>query len=321
MTIIYDIETSTHDGIDASKNRLRIFAYYNTITGESGILRETERDKIKKILLSHDVKVGFNNKAYDDIILRREGYKINGLILDLREIIKKKSPVMSVKFKSYSLKNICNTLGLNLKSDDMNYEWLNDDLLIEVNWIKIKEYTAQDIKITKELWEYINEYFAAFADSELISTYDAKKYKHLTMSSGSYAYKVICRKAGLSEEYNDNAVYEHYDGGYFSKPEKELVTGNIYALDFACLKKDTQLITPKGIKQIKNIHTRDNVLGVNGFEKILFINKKKVKKLYKITLADGKTIFSTGEHRFPVNSIHNDKQTKNLKVGDELIIK
>jgi DNA polymerase elongation subunit (family B) len=232
MVIIYDIETSNVGGVDANTNRLKVLAYYNTETGEFAVLREHDKDRIKEITESFDVKVGFNNKAYDDVILRREGYRINGTIIDMYQIIKHREPIMKYKFKSKNLKNICKVLGLDTKSDDIDYSWLNSEETINENWEKIKKYIKQDIKITTELWEFLVDYFYPFGNEQLLNRNDIKNFKHISLSPSAYAYKVICNLANLKEEYLDVFSKVNYEGGYVSKPLKELVKGKIYCMDF-----------------------------------------------------------------------------------------
>lgn len=197
-------------------------------------------EKIKKICGLDKTKVGFNNNDYDDRILARAGFPVFGDKLDLLPILygpkhKRgdggKLALMKIKPKTFSLKHICEALGLDAKGE-MNYSWLDDDKLIDEHWKEIEEYTKQDILITKQLWDKINDFFEPFANTEFLSEWEIKKYKHLTWSIGSYAYHAICRIAGLQVEYDDSATHSGYEGGYVSIPTKEFVKGKIVCLDF-----------------------------------------------------------------------------------------
>ena len=149
--------------------------------------------------------------------------------------MKDRVDVTNWKLQSYSLANVCKFFKLEDKQDDFDYYLLSTDELINDNWDDIVKYTQQDILITTQLWHKIEEFFKPFADTNLISQYDIDKYKHITLRTSAYAYRVVCRKAKLREIYKDTTQHAHYSGGYVATPQVELVKGNIYCVDFASL--------------------------------------------------------------------------------------
>jgi len=161
--IIYDLETKTFNNkVDSQQDRLKVFAYKNTTTGESGCLFHTERSKIQHLLLLPDTKVGFNNWRYDDVILRREGYQINGEIRDLYYEMRNLTRDDGWTLPSYSLANICKTLGISNKQNGFDYSLLLEDKTIKSNWEIIEKYALQDIKCTEELLLFVDSYRGAF---------------------------------------------------------------------------------------------------------------------------------------------------------------
>ena len=64
---------------------------------------------------------------------------------------------------------------------------------------------------------------------------------------------------------------------------------------------EEQIITPNGMKKIKNIKVGDRLYGKNGqITKVLGVYPQGKKSLYKVTLADGRSITVTKDHLFTV---------------------
>jgi len=106
-------------------------------------------------------------------------------------------------------------------------KWTSEEL------IEIEKYLKQDLNLTKNLWNFLIEKFDSL--KEHISEKDAQRFKHITMSSGAYGYKVICHLLGLKEEYNDIPNNPKYEGAYVMQPKEETIRGNILYFDFASL--------------------------------------------------------------------------------------
>jgi len=91
-----------------------------------------------------------------------------------------------------------------------------------------------------------------------------------------------------------------------------------YGIPYFCLDEDTELITDKGIKQIKNLRiNEDKVLGENGkFYSVNNYIKNTHSEYIEITTENEKIIRCSKNHRFPTqNGI---KKAVNLSINDQL---
>jgi predicted nucleic acid-binding Zn ribbon protein len=330
--LIMDIES---DSLNTEVAKVKFFGAYSYINHQIYIYKGTEKEEIKDLLQRHRVLVGFNNKAYDNPILINNGYEIENLykiFIDLYEISaqkgsgdfghynKNKLIQMGIDIKTFSLKNIINILKLDDAGTkgDIDYKIFQKDVWTDEELNEIKIYLTQDIMLTKKLFEWYEEQFQPL--KVMLSTKSARNFKHIVSSLSSLGYEIICNKAGLRVEWGEKqpGVKHSFEGAHHINPRKEKVKGNICNIDFACLHKDTEVITPKGNKKISELQTGDKIKGVNDFEEIESVNKKIVNKLYKITLETGEIIYSTGEHKFPVKKI-GDKRADELRIGDDMI--
>jgi len=98
---------------------------------------------------------------------------------------------------------------------------------------QIEKYLKKDLELTKNLWDFLILKFDSL--KEYISERDAQKFKHITMSSGAYGYKVICHLLGLKEEYDETPNNPKYEGAYVMPPKEETIKGEILYFDFASL--------------------------------------------------------------------------------------
>lgn len=228
--LIYDIETKTFGKPDPEKDKYRVFGYHVVNTNESGVIFD-DIPAVKRLLKKHKIIIGFNNLAYDNVVLEKENIDFrDNIVIDLYKVVKAKSNIMNLNLKSYSLSNIAKHINLTKKQEKFDYSMLNDDVLSDSNKKLIEKYTLQDIKVTFDLWNYVKTFFEPF--KEFIDKRSAMNYKHVTLSTGAYAYKVICQKAGLIEKYGNLKHGEKYKGGYVATPSIELIKGKIYCLDF-----------------------------------------------------------------------------------------
>lgn len=224
--LIYDIETTT---LDPDTGRIKCVAFYSYKYSETWVTEDLK--KAYDYINEHDVLIGYNNHEFDDVWIEKHCGKIKPKSLDLLYIIKKKQPIMKTKFKNFKLDTVCKTLGLGEKKEiDKKILFAEHNTTEEMQMIK--DYCMQDILITKKLFDWFDNEFATF--KEFLPFKDRHNYGHLTLSTGSYTYKVICYMAGLKEEYASGIVHEkqQYEGGYVSEPSANEVKGNIYCLDF-----------------------------------------------------------------------------------------
>jgi len=322
--LVFDLET---DGLDTSSCNIKSFhafsekenKYYNLFFNEDWA-------EIKEILDRHNVFVTYNGDGFDIPIISRvfntNYYQIKSI--DLLKIIKKRGTLIKYGgFKNNRLVTIAKELNLkNKKEEKFDYEILKKEIFTDEEKELITKYGQQDIEVEKELYYYLYSYFDFY--KEYLSKKDVDSWSWLMSSPGTYAYKVICHLSGIKEEWpedDEKFLPVEFEGGYVLDPKEEVVEGNIYCLDFNCLAKGTKIIKKRQREcNIEDIKIGDEIKGVNKYEKVKFVNKKKVKKICKITLEDGKEILCTKEHKFPVNDINNDVSVNKLQIGDNLII-
>jgi len=250
--LIYDIET---DSEKPDKANMKWFGFYSYKTNKYYELDlqepelEDKKQLIKNVLASHKILVGFNNKHFDNAILKREGYSDfqYKVIIDLWEISaprgnggfgkynKNKLQNMGIKLKNFKLKSI---IGV-LKLDKENKGELDYDIFKKDKWSKkeveeIKKYLKQDIVLTKKLFEWFDEQFTPL--KEFLPKKDGNNFKHISTSLASLGYQIICNKAGLPVQWEDNKDIiknkKSFEGGHHIDPRWEKVKGNIAYIDF-----------------------------------------------------------------------------------------
>jgi len=238
---IIDIET---DSLDTTKAKLKWFGMYSYIDDEYYLLPCTEEDKIKQLLQRHRVFVGFNNKEFDNPIIKNNGYNIDYKVLvDLLEMsgqksnseygknFKNKLIQMGIDIKSFSLKNIIEVLKLDdINKGDIDYKIFQKDKWSKKETIEIKKYLKQDLILTKKLFEWYEEQYEPlkkFLPSKL-----QRNFKHLTSSLSSLSYQIICNKAGLKLEWGERELGKSFPGAHHIEPRWDRVKGNIVNIDF-----------------------------------------------------------------------------------------
>jgi DNA polymerase elongation subunit (family B) len=242
--LIYDIESATIDGKpDATKDVLKIVGVYSYIDEKLKVIPAIDKEYIKKIFNVHKFLIGFNNKEFDNVILKRFGYDLEyKRVIDLYEIIKKRAGVMATDkgrlqdiLMEYTLDYITRTLGLvddETAKDEIDYNIFKKDKWTSEERKDIIKYTKRDLEITKKLYEYIEKYFEPF--KEFISQNDIDGKYYLTDSIAKFTYKAICHAMKWEPIYNTdfNVVEQDFEGGYVSYPSCEKASGNIYCIDF-----------------------------------------------------------------------------------------
>lgn len=271
--LVYDLETEVVGfKPDGEKDILRVFGFYSYKNNKFGILPYYKKEAIKKVLDSHKFLVGFNNKNYDDIILKRSGYDVKYKIsIDLRDIIKKRAGIITTgegslkdNLMKYSLDYI--TKYLKLVDDSTSKEQIDYDIFKKTAWTaeevaEIKKYTIRDIEITKKLYEWLVNYFEGFKD--FIGNKDIKTKAYITDTPAKFGYKADCHAMSWEEAYNTETAekVKRPGGGYVAYPAGERFdakiideANNIYKdliiqLDFSSLYPS--------IMMMANLHSRN----------------------------------------------------------------
>lgn len=241
--LIYDIESRVFGKPDPNKDRLKIFGCFSYKTGKYYLLEKKE--DIQKAIDSHRFLVGFNNKDYDNPILKREGINLQyKTFIDLMELITKRSAMIKIDkgilsdlLVRHSLDFITRLLGV--VDDDTAKEKIDYKLFMKDNWTpeekkRILKYTQRDIMVTKKLYEWSEVYFAPFKD--FISEDDVNKKTYLTGTIAKFAYKAICKAMGWNEQYGEfTEGHKTISGGYVAYPAGEKFEGDILCMDFNSL--------------------------------------------------------------------------------------
>lgn len=247
--LIFDIET---DSTDIDSAELKYFGAYSYIKGTRHYIKGASDESlewIKEAVKNHDVIVGFNCKKFDIPILNKYGIVFVGkVIIDLWEVLsepkldmktkvrtggKGRGQFMGLRLNSWSLANIVKALNLGeYKTEGFDYSILRKNKWTQEEEASIIEYLAQDITITKRLFEYTNQFFYPLTDH--LSDKNVNRFTYITASIASVAYKVMCHEAGLEEEYGEGES-EEYEGGYVRYPTKKKHIGPVVAFDFRSL--------------------------------------------------------------------------------------
>ena len=233
--LIFDLETTS---VDINTCEIISFHYYSYYFNSYGnLMFKDNEQKIQNLLDFHNIFVTFNGDEFDIKIVSRIYQKKYNYTkpIDLMKICKKRGGLMLYGgFKNNSLEVIAETLKLSsLKDTTFNYSLLQKKEFTSEEIEYIFKYGEQDIKVTKELFEYCYDYFYFW--KEYLDIKDIISWSWLMSSPGTYSYKVICHLSGIPEEWNDNidTQNESFKGGFISEPLKEFEEGNIYCLDFS----------------------------------------------------------------------------------------
>jgi DNA polymerase elongation subunit (family B) len=244
--LILDIET---DSKDESKANLKYFGAYSYLDEKYYLLDYTKKEEIKQVIKDHKYIVGFNNISFDQPIIQKyleENVFKYKIILDLWQVLapsgnkeynkhnKNRLCYMNyTNLKDYKLKTIVETLKLDeFGKGDIDYSILQKESWTKEEIKLIEEYLKQDVVITKKLFNWLHDMFyplAKFLDKE-----DVRKLKHLKSSMPSLAYQIVCNKAKLPVEWEENKPkkLKSYSGGHHVEARWKTVKGNIIEIDF-----------------------------------------------------------------------------------------
>ena len=236
MVLIFDLESAHPDGkINVENAIFKTIAFYEYETDKYSFYTYEQKDEIIKVFQKHRVIIGFNSESFDIPILKRFGaFKFKHTHIDLYQVLKKRGAYIGLKYVSKSLSNIAKVLKLkNYKDDDFDYSILNKEAWTPEELEYIKTYNILDIKVTKDLYERIKEFFEPF--KEFVSKYDQREMKWMKCSMASFAYKTICNKTGIKEEYEDGVEGISYEGAIVYEPTCSEEHYDIVAYDYKSL--------------------------------------------------------------------------------------
>ena len=152
--IVFDIETAdvfTDEKRKAEDLELAIVAVYNYSDNSYSTYTKEELDKLWELMRNIDTLIGFNSNHFDIPLLNKYSP------IDLKKEFKSIDLMENVKQslgRRIKLDWIADgTLGINKSGDGLKaVEWWNRG---EID--KVREYCIDDVKITKEIFDYAKE--------------------------------------------------------------------------------------------------------------------------------------------------------------------
>lgn len=152
--ITFDIETanafSTFNRLDMSKMDLAIVAIHDSETNEYSSYAESELPKLWPILEQADVLIGYNSDSFDIPLLNRYYPGDLSRIRSLDLLVE----VQNALGRRVRLQSLAEaTLKISKSGDGLqSVEWWQQGL-----YDKVREYCIQDVRITRELYDYALE--------------------------------------------------------------------------------------------------------------------------------------------------------------------
>jgi DNA polymerase elongation subunit (family B) len=245
--LIYDLET---DSLNTSSARIKFFGAYSYLHHKYYIGTEKDRERIQELISEHKVLCGYNNKDFDNPIMKANGYDIDYKIcLDLFRVLynpeKRKDnrkliiecengERLSAMCKNNKLRDIAATLNLSSAKGDIDYKIFQKDSWTEEEIKEIEHYLFLDLQTTRELFEFMLNYFKGFM--EMVGDEDIKNFNYIRSSTGSFAYSAISHAIGKKAVYPDGErpKMPKYDGGFVLQPWMEMCEDVMY-FDFTSL--------------------------------------------------------------------------------------
>lgn len=244
--LIFDIET---DGLNTETAKMKWFGAFSFKDNAYYFFTGDEIKPIQKLINEHRVIVGYNSRDFDIPICTNNGlnfeYKIQIDLMrvlflpetrrSVREnIIKINGKILKDILPNHKLKTVAEVLHLTVTKGDIDYNIFKKDKWSQFEIKEILHYLFLDVKITKELFEYLYKEFLPM--KEFMSPEDQRKYNWFRTSPASMVYKIVCHVAGLNEEYGEQLkTRKNFEGGFVLNPTQEMTKGNIICFDFASL--------------------------------------------------------------------------------------
>ncbi len=154
--------------------------------------------------------------------------------IDLYVTVQNKKGEFNTKFENgYGLNAVCKTFGLGEKIGDFDYNLFKKSELTPEEKEDCEIYLRQDLKLTKDLFYYLDDLYSML--KEFLPNYWGNKKKYLTSTTGAIAYAVICHMTGIPEKYKEHNTSKAPDfgGGLVIEPTKEEAIGACQCVDYA----------------------------------------------------------------------------------------
>jgi len=238
--LIIDIEATS---LDTDTAVTRVVGVKTNQSNKIHCIWAKDFDKLRKAIKKADFIVTYNGNNYDIPVLLNDYNKLfkyetslTGKHIDLYDVVTSREATFGTNFlDGYSLDAVCKTLGLSRKVQDFDYNLLKNEYedMTQDEIEEIEYYLRQDIEITNELYEFIEEMYQPLA--LFLPKNDVRKKNYIKSSMGAITYKVICHMSGLQPTYDGAYVddgSDTYKGGHVFEPTKEEAVGNIKCVDY-----------------------------------------------------------------------------------------
>jgi len=260
--LIIDIETSAlfsngqeiniHSQFEQylTSAKVKWFGAYSYLRNMYYILDATKNSNtIKELLNTHNTIVGFNSQEFDYIILNNNGYitdpRKRVTHVDCMQILgkstfsnregyafKNRGELMDYKFKNNSLKTMAETMKLDFKKREIDFNIFKKDNWTVQEEIEIKTYLKNDIEIVKQMFEKLWHFWVPF--TEMLDEKYIKDFSWIRSSIASLTYKCACSYLGIEPTYSDKLGIEEKMGGNVLLPKYEEAKG-VWYVDFTSL--------------------------------------------------------------------------------------
>jgi len=259
--LIIDIETWAEDknGNEISINskhdkyisyaKVKWFGAYSYKTDEIYLLHGLyDFNKIKELLATHNIIIGFNSEEFDFPILVNNGLISSNqkyIQVDCMQILgksnfrnkagylyKNRGTLMDYKFKNNSLKAMAKEMECSVSKLNLDYHIFKRNKWTEDETKQIKEYLKNDIITTSELFDKLWEFWKPFTD--MLDYKFVENLSWIRNSIASLTYKCACSIIGVEPTYSENKSKIEEMGGRVIMPKYEEAKG-VWYIDYTSL--------------------------------------------------------------------------------------
>lgn len=205
-------------------------------------------DKIKSLMMEHNIVVGFNSNDFDYPILKNNGFVSKDryhVQTDCMSILgkstfkdrsgfsfKNRGELMDYKFKNNSLKVMAETMNLKVQKGDIDYKIFQKDVWTEEEEQEIKKYLKADVMATKGMFDKLWDFWKPFTD--LLEEKYVVNLSWMRNSIASLTYKSACSLMGVEATYSEKGSKIEEMGGRVIMPKYEEST-KVWYIDFTSL--------------------------------------------------------------------------------------
>ena len=247
--LVLDLET---DSLEVTTANLKFFGAYSYAQDDYFLLDYKEKDKIRELIKTHEIIVTFNGKVFDwPILLRFLDYNNESsdikykIMIDMFEVCapkpkaefgknKLKQMFPKIDIKKYSLRDIMEYLKITeVRKGDIDYNIFKKDIWTEEELLEINTYLKHDIELTKALFEFFDKQYGPL--KEMLPLKAQERFKHITSSSASLSYQIVCHKAGFPIVWNDDKDFERvkFEGGHHLMNKVPTAKGLLVSVDYS----------------------------------------------------------------------------------------